>query len=85
MRKAPTWAIEMAGKMSCPDCVEAQKPRPHPPAALGNNPGLYEIVGTDIFEFDCKQKKYNFILWRDRASGLVMVEELQSYGCPEDE
>jgi hypothetical protein len=23
------------GKMSCPDCVEAQKPRPHPPAALG--------------------------------------------------
>lgn len=34
------------GKVSCPDCVQAQKPRPHP---LGNNPGLFAIVGTDIF------------------------------------
>ena len=85
MRKAPTWAIEMAGKMTCPDCVEAQKPRPHPPAALGDHPGLYEIVGTDIFEYEHQQRKFKFIIWRDRASGLVMVEELQSYGGPDDE
>ena len=53
-------------------------------ASLGNNPGLFAIVGTDIFEFEFEQRKYKFILWRDRASGLVMVEELQSYGGPED-
>ena len=85
MRNAPKWSIEMAGKMTCPDCVEARKPPPHPVASIGTTPGLYEILGTDVFEMEHGGRKHKFLLWRDRASGLAAVDHLQSYGGPDDE
>lgn len=83
MRKAPPWAIDLAGKMSCSECIESKKPRPRPqpPAALSSTPGLYEILGTDVFEYEHQNEKFKYILWRDRASGLVMVDELKIYGA----
>ena len=85
MRKAPKWSIEMAGKLVCPDCIEAKRPPPHPVASIGTTPGLYEILGTDVFEMEHDGRKRKFILWRDRASGLAAVDHLQSYGGHDDE
>ena len=84
------WAIALAGELRCPDCIEAKKPRPPPPASTGEMPGLFEQVGTDVFEVEfedddgngCKAK---FILWRDRASGLAQADLLQIYGGPQME
>ena len=84
-RKAPQWSIDMAGRLTCPECVESRKPKPQPPSSMHPMPGLFEIVGTDIFEFEHGDRKHKLILWRDRASGLVMVDELQIYGGPDDE
>ena len=84
-RKAPQWSIDMAGRLTCPECVESRKPKPQPPSSMHPMPGLFEIVGTDIFEFEHGDRKHKLILWRDRASGLVMVDELQVYGGPDDE
>ena len=85
MREAPEWAVEMAGKLECPDCVEARLPRPKPPASTGELPALMEQIGADTFEVEIPQVesdkpiKLKFILWRDRASGFVMVDLLQRY------
>ena len=78
-RRAPPWSIELAGSLQCPDCVEAKQPRPQPPANLNPMPQLWEIVGTDIYEYEYDERKHKFILWRDRASGYAFVEHLQEY------
>ena len=39
-----------------------------------------EIIGADIFESEHDKAKYKFMLVRDRASGLVMVDMLQKFG-----
>ena len=90
-RQAPTWVLDLARNLQCPDCVEARKPRPPPPSSLESSPGLFEQLGTDVFEVEVPQqqfeetihRKVKFILWRDRASGLAMVDCLQRYGEPE--
>ena len=83
-RKAPDWAITLAGSLECPDCKESGKPGARPPASMSESPKLYEIVGTDVFDYvmeqDGVEKKYKFILWRDRASGLTMTSLLQEFG-----
>ena len=79
MRKAPEWAIEMAGQLECPECLESRRPMPAPVASLHELPQLWEVVGTDVFEYEHDDKKHKFILWRDRASGYAFVEHLQSY------
>jgi hypothetical protein len=85
-RQAPPWAIELAGSLQCPACLEAKKPRPNPPASTGEMPGLFEQIGSDVFEVEFKQhgddivRKAKFVLWRDRASGLAQVDLLQVYG-----
>ena len=79
MRKAPEWSIELAGSLQCPDCIEAQRPGLRPPASTKETPELFEVVGTDIFEFEHCDKKHKLILWRDRASGYVYVEQLEEY------
>lgn len=79
-RNAPSWAVELAGGLSCPDCTEARRPVPGPVASLHETPGLMEIVGSDVFEFDHGNSKFKFILFRDRASGFVMTQFLQRYG-----
>ena len=84
-RQAPQWAIELAGQIKCPSCVEARQPPSHSVASLHETPGLFEIIGSDIFEFEHKHKKYKFMLVRDRASGLVMSELLKVYGGPDGE
>ena len=80
-RKAPDWAITLAGSLECPDCKESGKPGARPPASMSEAPKLYEIVGTDVFDYvveqDGVEKKFKFILWRDRASGLTMTSLLQ--------
>ena len=86
MRKAPEWAVALAGELQCPACVEAKKPKPPPTASLEDMPGLFEQVGTDVFELefqdddDGNTQKAKFILWRDRASGLAFTDLLQVYG-----
>ena len=86
-RGAPPWALELASRLRCPECEEAAKPLPRPPASLGETPGMFEVLGTDVFEFELSDlpdqqdnnKKMKFILWRDRASGLTMIDHLQTY------
>ena len=80
-RGSPQWAIQLAGSLECPECREASKPRPSPPASLGEEPALFEVLGTDVFEIEDEKakKKYKVQLWRDRASGLTMLDLLQVY------
>ena len=75
-RGSPRWAIELAGTLECPECKEASKPKPAPPASTGEPAHLWEILGTDVFEVEIEQekRKYSFILWRDRASGLSLID-----------
>jgi len=75
-RGSPRWAIELAGTLECPECKEASKPQPAPPASTGEPAHLWEILGTDVFEVEIEQekRKYTFILWRDRASGLSLID-----------
>ena len=81
VRKAPAWAIELAGSLECPVCKEAKQARSVPVASLKELPGLFEILGMDVFEYEHTSKqKYKFLLMRDRASGLVSVEFLKEYG-----
>ena len=82
-RQAPEWAIDLAGSIKCPDCVEAKLPVPAPVASLHETPGLMEIIGSDIFEFEAEVYKYKMMLIRDRASGFVMVETMRQYSGPE--
>ena len=80
-RGAPGWALELAGKLKCPECEEAAKPRPQPPASTGEDPKIYEILGTDVFEYEDEEKqvKHKLILWRDRGSSLTMIDHLMEY------
>ena len=84
-RGAPPWALELAQRLRCPECEEAAKPLPRPPASLGEAPAMFEILGTDVFEFEMPEKegepnmKMKFILWRDRASGLTMIDHMQTF------
>ena len=85
-RGAPGWALEIAQGLKCPECVEASTPKPHPPASLGEEPKIYEYLGTDVFEFEepnatkeDEKKKHKLIIFRDRASGLTMIEHLAAY------
>ena len=84
-RKAPQWAIDLAGNLKCPECVESKR-RPSPPvASLHETPGLFEIIGTDIFEFEGEGiQKFKYQIIRDRASGLVMTYFHQQYGGPDE-
>ena len=79
VRKAPKWAIELAGNLECAACAEARRAKPAPVASLKETPTLFEIVGMDIFEFENDGKKHKLLLMRDRASGYVMVEFFQTY------
>ena len=80
-RKAPEWAVTLAGNMQCPDCIESRKPLLHPPASTKDTPELFEVVGVDVFEYDSGEgkQKDKFLLWRDRASGYVMTDHLSCY------
>ena len=79
-RGSPGWALEIASKLECPECKEASKPRPRPPASLGETPPIYEHLGTDVFEHEeSTGVKHKLILWRDRGSGLTMIDHLQRY------
>lgn len=77
-RGSPKWAVELAGTLQCPECKEAAKPKLVPLASTGEEPQLFEIVGVDAFEYEDEKggKKYHGLLWRDRASGLTMIDML---------
>jgi hypothetical protein len=83
---APGGALEIAQDLKCPECVEASKPRPYPPASTGEEPKIFEYLGTDVFEFEEpgdksseEKNKHKLIIFRDRASGLTMFEHVQNY------
>lgn len=80
-RGAPGWALEIASNLECPECRESAKPKPRPPASLGESPNIFEVLGTDVFEFedDKAKTKMKFILWRDRGPGLCLIHHLQTY------
>ena len=79
-RGSPGWALELAANLECPECKEASQPRPRPPASLGEIPPIYEHVGTDVFEHEEPSGvKHKLILWRDRGSGLTMIDHLARY------
>ena len=83
-RGAPDWAVTLAGSLQCKECQEARRPRPHPPASSGEEPRLFEVLGTDVFDYiheeNSIEHKYKFIIWKDRASGLTMVDLLKQFG-----
>ena len=72
-RGAPPWSVELAGNLQCPSCIESKRPLLHPPASTQDDPVLFEVVGTDIFEFEHNGKKHKFVLWRDRASSYTIA------------
>ena len=76
-RGSPDWAIALAGTLECPECREAARPKPSPPASTGEEPQLFEILGSDAFEYEALDKKYFGLLWRDRASGLTMIDMMK--------
>ena len=79
-RGSPGWALELAANLECPECKEASKPRPRPPAGTNETPNPFEQIGTDVFEYEEKDGvKHKMILWRDRATGLTMVDHLARY------
>ena len=78
-RNAPAWSVELAGSLQCPACIESKRPLLHPPASTHDDPKLFEVVGTDIFEYEHGSKKHKLILWRDRASGYCITKHLQEY------
>ena len=82
-RGAPQWAMDLAGGLQCPDCIESKRPLLHPPASVKPTPELFDVVGVDIFEFEKEgqeeKTKHKLILWRDRASGYVYVNHLKEF------
>ena len=85
-RRAPEWAVALAGGLQCPECIESRRPQLHPPASLNVATELYEVIGVDVFEYEREEdvsreakEKHKLLLWRDRASGYVYVEHLQTY------
>ena len=80
VRGAPPWAVALAGQLKCPECAESKAPMSAAVASLQETPGLFEIVGSDVFEYEYGGHKYKFLLMRDRASSLVQTELLQQYG-----
>ena len=69
----------MVGNLQCPSCIEAKRARPAPVASLKEIPTLFQILGMDCFEFEHAGFKHTFLLMRDRASGYVMLQFLQTY------
>ena len=67
-RGSPGWALEIAAKLECPECLESARPKPRPPASLGESPNIFEVLGTDVFEYEDEKAKVKmkFVLWRDR-------------------
>ena len=82
-RKAPQWAIDIAGSLECPTCSEAKQARSAAVASLKELPAIFEVLGMDCFEFEHGDRKFKCLLMRDRASGLAAVEMLQEYGGKE--
>ncbi|CAE6957766.1 RE1 [Symbiodinium sp. CCMP2592] len=85
-RGAPSWAQELARSLQCPDCVESRRPlpAPPPPSTLKEPPKLWEMVGSDVFEFayvgpEGKPMKIKGCVWHDRASGTASVSMMQKY------
>ena len=81
-RGAPTWAQEMARSLQCPDCLESRRPTASPPSSLKEPPALWEMVGSDVFEFgystpEGTAMKINGCIWHDRASGTASVSMMQ--------
>ena len=72
--------LRLAGQLKCPECAESKAPTSVAVASLQETPGLFEIVGADVFEYEYGGHKHKFILMRDRASALVQTELLQEYG-----
>ena len=55
------------------------QPGPPPHASVAEEPKLFEILGTDVFDYyvhevDGVEQKFKFILWKAKASGLMFVE-----------
>ena len=46
-RGSPGWAIEIASKLECPECIEAAKVRPRPPASTSETPAVFAHLGSD--------------------------------------
>jgi len=71
--------LGLAGTLQCPECREAARPKLVPPASTGEELQLFEIVGVDAFEYEDEKgaKKHRGLFWRDRASGLTMIDMLQ--------
>ena len=83
-RGAPSWAVEFAKSVECPACIESRRPLPNPPSSTESPPSLYEVVGTDVFEYSFKNeegkiRKLKACIWVDRASRFCMVSGLKIY------
>ena len=83
-RGAPDWAVELAKTIECPACIESRRPIPNPPSSTSGPPSLWELVGTDVFEFSFKNeerkiRKLKGCLWVDRASRFCVVSGMKIY------
>lgn len=73
--------LMLRANLECPERKEASQPRPRPPAALGETPPIYEHLGGDVFEHEEPNGvKHKLLLWRDRGSGLTMIDHRLAAG-----
>ena len=74
-RGSPGWAIELASNLECPECREASQVRPRPPASTGEMPPIFSHLEHE----EPSGMKRKMIIWRDRGSGLTLIDHLQKY------
>ena len=73
---APTWAVELAQQLRCEDCVESKAPLSATPASMMEPPKLWEITGTDVFEYRIDGVLIQMAVYIDRASKHASVSVL---------
>ena len=77
-RGSPRWAVELAGTLECAECKEASRPKLMPPASSGEEPQLFEVLGSDVFEYRMKVKRRNIGAF---FGGIVHLASLCSTWC----
>ena len=51
-RGAPDRPVSLAKELKCPDCQEDKRSRFVPPSSTEKPPGLWDLLGLDVFEYE---------------------------------
>ena len=88
-RGAPAWAVSLAKEIKCPECLEEKRLGPSPPGSTEKPPGLWEILGMDVCEYEflnsqtSQRQKAKLLIMVDRASRFCSAKLLHVYPASE--